>query len=591
MKKLTCEMCGSTDIIKQDGVFVCQVCGCKYSVEEAKKMMIEGTVEVTGTVKVDNTDAINNYLDMARNAVNTGNNAEAEGYCNRIIEMDMNNWEAWYIKGKAAGWQSTLANVRIPETINAFGHAMKNCPEEQKDNLADVCKDDIKSLQIAVLSLRVKNFNTHPNKTDLRNFEQTLDMIRATSASFTAQTLIPMGPNEAGLCMLCVLNGITEAYRTVWRDYQGSENHPNSYEWDRFIGEGNTLVSALEDSLTLGDKFNDDIALNNVKINIYNKMIEMQTAVRNSCCYEVQFSNGRKSYITTGTINAQGRFDLDDMIRQWKQEIVNLQDLNRKAQEAAAREAAEEQRLAAEAAQKEADEYWAAHPNEKAALDTEKAALQEQKNQLSARIAALKKESETPVAASRELIDLRYKSSALRQEYSHLGLFSGKRRKEIDVQFKEISHQIELLESEAEKQKTARDANIKEQLSPLEKELAEVNRKLFDITAKLSDPTSNLQSQLEPAPQPSQSSSFAASPVPAASASVSEPKYDVVLTHAGTTKMQLTKAVKDYFNMSLADAKNVVDRAPCTVKTGVSRAEAEDIKAHLEAAGAEVELR
>ena len=39
MKQLTCEMCGSTDLIKQDGFFVCQTCGCKYSVEEAKKMI------------------------------------------------------------------------------------------------------------------------------------------------------------------------------------------------------------------------------------------------------------------------------------------------------------------------------------------------------------------------------------------------------------------------------------------------------------------------------------------------------------------------------------------------------------------------
>ena len=37
MKQLTCEMCGSVDLIKQDGYFVCQSCGCKYSVEEAKK--------------------------------------------------------------------------------------------------------------------------------------------------------------------------------------------------------------------------------------------------------------------------------------------------------------------------------------------------------------------------------------------------------------------------------------------------------------------------------------------------------------------------------------------------------------------------
>lgn len=46
MKTLTCEMCGSTNLMKQDGVFVCQSCGTKYSVEEAKKMMIEGTVTV-----------------------------------------------------------------------------------------------------------------------------------------------------------------------------------------------------------------------------------------------------------------------------------------------------------------------------------------------------------------------------------------------------------------------------------------------------------------------------------------------------------------------------------------------------------------
>lgn len=46
MKQLKCEMCGGTDIIKQDGLYVCQSCGVKYSVEEARKMMIEGVVDV-----------------------------------------------------------------------------------------------------------------------------------------------------------------------------------------------------------------------------------------------------------------------------------------------------------------------------------------------------------------------------------------------------------------------------------------------------------------------------------------------------------------------------------------------------------------
>jgi len=62
MKQLTCEMCGGTDMIKKDGVFVCQSCGTKYSVEEAKKLMIEGPVEVTGTVKIDSAESFNKAL-------------------------------------------------------------------------------------------------------------------------------------------------------------------------------------------------------------------------------------------------------------------------------------------------------------------------------------------------------------------------------------------------------------------------------------------------------------------------------------------------------------------------------------------------
>ena len=62
MKALTCEMCGSQDMVKQDGYFICQHCGTKYSVEEAKKLMIEGTVEVHGTVKVDDSDIVKKHL-------------------------------------------------------------------------------------------------------------------------------------------------------------------------------------------------------------------------------------------------------------------------------------------------------------------------------------------------------------------------------------------------------------------------------------------------------------------------------------------------------------------------------------------------
>lgn len=95
MKQLTCEMCGNTDLIKQDGVFVCQSCGTKYSIEEAKKMMVEGAVDVSGsTVKVDTSEELKNLYQIARRAKDDNNNANAAKYYEMILVKDPTSWEA-----------------------------------------------------------------------------------------------------------------------------------------------------------------------------------------------------------------------------------------------------------------------------------------------------------------------------------------------------------------------------------------------------------------------------------------------------------------------------------------------------------------
>ena len=93
MKQLTCEMCGATDLLKQDGVFVCQSCGTKYSVEEAKKMMIEGTVDVSGSkVKVDSSEEIENLYQIARRAKDSNNSENAAKYYDMILMKDPYSW-------------------------------------------------------------------------------------------------------------------------------------------------------------------------------------------------------------------------------------------------------------------------------------------------------------------------------------------------------------------------------------------------------------------------------------------------------------------------------------------------------------------
>ena len=67
--------------------------------------------------------------------------------------------------------------------------------------------------------------------------------------------------------------------------------------------------------------------------------------------------------------------------------------------------------------------------------------------------------------------------------------------------------------------------------------------------------------------------------------------FDVILKSAGQAKLQVIKVVKEVAGLSLGDAKALVDGAPKAVKEGISKEEAESIKASLEEAGAEVELK
>ena len=84
----------------------------------------------------------------------------------------------------------------------------------------------------------------------------------------------------------------------------------------------------------------------------------------------------------------------------------------------------------------------------------------------------------------------------------------------------------------------------------------------------------------------------AAAPAAAGEAAAAEKtSFDVVFKSAGQAKLQVIKVVKDLAGLSLGDAKALVDGAPKAVKEGVSKEEAESIKAQLEEAGAEVELK
>ncbi|CCZ15746.1 MAG: 50S ribosomal protein L7/L12 [Prevotella sp. AG:487_50_53] len=85
----------------------------------------------------------------------------------------------------------------------------------------------------------------------------------------------------------------------------------------------------------------------------------------------------------------------------------------------------------------------------------------------------------------------------------------------------------------------------------------------------------------------------AAGPAAGGAAGEAEEKtsFDVVLAEVGGAKLQVVKAVKEACGLGLKEAKDLVDGAPATIKEGLSKEEAENLKKAIEEAGAKVELK
>ena len=77
----------------------------------------------------------------------------------------------------------------------------------------------------------------------------------------------------------------------------------------------------------------------------------------------------------------------------------------------------------------------------------------------------------------------------------------------------------------------------------------------------------------------------------AAAAAEEKSEFDVVLTEVGPSKLKVVKAVKEACGLGLKEAKDLVDGAPSTLKEGMAKAEAENLKKAIEAEGAKVELK
>ena len=106
-------------MIKDNGVYVCQNCGTKYTLEEARKLIIDEPVEVQGTVKIDESGNLDNYIALAKRARARRDWDDAKKYYNLVEQIDPKNIEAIFY-GNYGKAKDTLADSNLSDRQDAF---------------------------------------------------------------------------------------------------------------------------------------------------------------------------------------------------------------------------------------------------------------------------------------------------------------------------------------------------------------------------------------------------------------------------------------------------------------------------------------
>lgn len=116
MKKLCCELCGNPELIKENGFFRCPACDTKYTLEEAKKLLVEveGTVDVSGsTVRIDTSTDLDNLYQLARRAKAENNSSQASKFYEQILIKRPNDWEAAFYTTYFKAMQCKIAQISL----------------------------------------------------------------------------------------------------------------------------------------------------------------------------------------------------------------------------------------------------------------------------------------------------------------------------------------------------------------------------------------------------------------------------------------------------------------------------------------------
>lgn len=135
MKRMVCEICDSTNIVKRNEVFECQECGTQYSPEEARKLLKEISDNSNNKTASSEDKQIYNYMVLANESMKSGKTNEAINYANKILEINPNNVFGWYLRAIVEGGFSVedASRQKVDNTTQYFAKVVENMDTEDVD--------------------------------------------------------------------------------------------------------------------------------------------------------------------------------------------------------------------------------------------------------------------------------------------------------------------------------------------------------------------------------------------------------------------------------------------------------------------------
>ena len=441
-------MCGSTDLMKTDGVFVCQTCGTKYSVEEAKRMMVEGTVEASNMANIEN------LLKLANSAYDSKNYKEAEKACNEIIRLDSNNYEAWLLKGKAVNLQINANNPRVLEVYNCVMTAYRSLDESRKEEKSLEILDFMVDCFMEEANFWLNNFEAErPTSENLEKAKRAhydsknkLEEAIEELLGSCDESLIPHSFTEYYIVkanQICVkswkttvgYNYYRDDFDTLGEDWSTKVYYINSYRPNKsilqtFISETDNLIDLLQ---YCEKNFSDDTE-SETKINIYNniKYYEERLIEANSYDWIVN-AYGSSRWAIDCSLTDEAKENRRKTIYEYEEKIAKEKNRKRLKEQ--------------EEKEKKIEEYWNEHKEEKDKLESEK-------NELEVQIKGWYDEIDN-IPEKQSFNEITESLNELAKEKKSIGILKMKDRKEIQnkiekklAEKEEIQNQIKSKEDE-----------------------------------------------------------------------------------------------------------------------------------------------